>query len=760
MKKAISEEEAVRLDRDSLYIGNLNTVEFDLTLPGKGQYGSEISWESGHERLLTSEGKVTRPSYGMGDRVVPLYATFRRGSAVAVKTYEVRILEEENKLRAEKVYPVKTTVQAGKKCYLPLTAIVVTQDGDTIPHPVTWYEGGSIFFQESGKYRAKGVLTGTSVSVEAEILVSDSLKVEKADRVPSVRECSEAVVRLLAGSAFYDAQERMREFLLSVDDEQMLYNFRKASGLDVRGASPMEGWDSPDSQLRGHTTGHYMSALALCYQATGDERIKEKALYMVKSMEECQRAFGDVPGIQEGFLSGYSEEQFDLLEKYTAYPTIWAPYYTLHKIFAGLLDCYQYVHSKEALAVCEKLGMWVYRRLSGLGRGQRSRMWSMYIAGEFGGMNAVMAQLYRLTGREEFLRGSRLFDNDKLFYPLRERIDALSTMHANQHIPQILGAMEIFKATGEKEWFDLSEFFWETVTDAHTYATGGTGEGEMFHERNRIGDLLTKNTEETCASYNMLKLTKELYQYQPSTVYMDYYEKTVLNHILSTQDRQATGETTYFLPLGPGMKKEFLKENSCCHGTGMESHFKYREGIYFHDSDSIYLNLFIPSKLWWEDRDILIRQEEDHTCPGKIRVFIKGTGFDILKIRKPGWAKDYRILEDGKQVGIRPDENGYLRIDGDFSKGKEYELIFPYCFRILRTPDRPDTAALRYGPHIMAAISEEQDFIPVSFDESDVDTKMKRLGDGLEFACGGRRWIPLSRVENEAYHVYFICKIR
>ncbi|XCP84865.1 beta-L-arabinofuranosidase domain-containing protein [Roseburia hominis] len=758
MKRVFAEEEAVRLDRDSLYIGNLNTVEFDLTLPKKGQYGSEITWESGHERLLTSEGKVTRPTYGMGDRVVPLLATFRFGSAVATKTFEVRILEEENKLCVKSVYPVKAVTQAGEKHYLPQAAIVETPDGDTIPYPVSWEGEGSVCFDSPGEYQAEGFLTGTKVPVIARIRAVETLEKKKSDPQMRVQECRSARIRLLEGSEFYNAQERMKEFLLSVDDEQMLYNFRKASGLDTRGASPMEGWDSPDSQLRGHTTGHYMSALALCYHATGEKRIKEKALYMVKSMRECQKAFSDVPGIQEGFLSGYSEEQFDLLEEYTPYPTIWAPYYTLHKIFAGLLDCYQYVQAAEALEISEKLGQWVCRRLKRLTHEQLGRMWSMYIAGEFGGMNAVMAQLYRLTGKEEFLSCARLFDNDKLFYPLKEQVDALSTMHANQHIPQILGAMELYKATGEEEFFEISEFFWRTVTGFHSYATGGTGEGEMFHERNKIGALLTKNTEETCASYNMLKLTKELYQYQPKASYMDYYETTVLNHILSTQDRRATGESTYFLPLGPGMKKEFLCENSCCHGTGMESHFKYREGIYFYDADTIYLNLFIPSEMWWEDRDVLIRLE-DTAFSGTFRVFVKGAGLRTLKFRKPAWAREHRILEGKETLDMQPDENGYLQIGGDFSGGREYELTFSYHFQILRTPDRPEMAALRYGPYIMAVISEEQDFIPVSFDESDVDTKMKRE-EGLGFVCDGRRWIPLNQVENEAYHVYFICKIR
>lgn len=756
-KEYLSDEEIVQQDMDSLYIGNLNTVEFDLTLPHVGKYGSEITWKSGHDVFLTNDGKVRRPSYGMGNREISLYADFQYGKASGRKVYEVRILEEENKLCVSRVYPVCVRAGAGRMMYLPKAAIVDTRDGDTIPHPVEWNHGSRVLFEKPGMYFLEGKLAGTEVPVTAEVTVEEHLSEEKKNTEPVVRECSEAKIRLLEGSEFYEAQERMKGYLLSVDDDQMLYNFRKASGLDTRGAASMDGWDSEESQLRGHTTGHYMSALALCYQATGDEKIKEKAVYMVQGMNECQTAFERVEGIHEGFLSAYSEEQFDLLEEYTPYPDIWAPYYTLHKIFAGLLDCYRYIGSEKALHIAEKLGTWVWKRLSALSHEKLAKMWSMYIAGEFGGMNAVMAELYDLTRREEFLRCAKIFDNDKLFYPLEQKKDALSTMHANQHIPQILGAMEIFKATGEKKYFDISEFFWHTVISAHAYATGGTGEGEMFHESGKIGALLTKNTEETCASYNMLKLTKELFQYHPDVRYMDYYERTVTNHILATQEKRVTGESTYFLPLGPGMKKEFLCENSCCHGTGMESHFKYREGIYFYDEDSIYLNLFIPSELRWEEKDIFVRLETGCENPEQMKVFVKRSGLNTIKIRKPDWLGDYSIKEAGEEIQILADADGYFRISGDFTEGKVLELDFPYSFRILRAPDEQEKAALQFGPYIMAAISEEQEFIRVPFDEHDVDSRMERK-ENLEFVCEGRRWIPLCKVGEEVYHVYFICK--
>lgn len=563
-------------------------------------------------------------------------------------------------------------------------------------------------------------------------------------------ECTNVRVTLLEGSECFHAKERMKEYLLSVDDDQMLYNFRTTAGLSTKGADCMTGWDAPDGLLRGHTTGHYLSALACAYHSDQDGRMKRKAEYMVESLAGCQEALSHMQGVKDGFLSAYKEEQFDLLEKYTPYPRIWAPYYTLHKILAGLLDCYEYAGIAKALDIAEGIGVWVWRRLSRLPDEQRIRMWSLYIAGEFGGINAELFRLGRITGKTVYVRCARLFDNENLLEPMEKHRDVLAGMHANQHIPQMLGALELYKCTGERRYYDAARFFWETVTEAHIYATGGTGEKEIFHGKGEIGAYLTDSTQETCASYNMLKLTSRLFQYEWDSRYMDYYEQALLNHILVTQDKRVTGESTYFLPVQPGAIKEFKYENSCCHGTGMESPFRYRDGIYHLRDGCVYVNLFLPSELRWEDQDMTVRQTFDTDHTGRIALYIKGSGRHTVKIRKPGWCReDCRILCGGKAWDFRADEKGYLEMSQDFTDGVELKLELPFHYQLVRTPDRPDLAAVRYGPYILAARSDSREFISLP-------SAQEYTEEALESFCRGMQMVPLWEVGEEAYHVYFL----
>lgn len=747
--------EIVEKDRDALYIGNIRTVEFDLKLPSKGENGSRITWESGHDRIISPDGKVTRPKFGMGNRVVPLTAVLSCGQAQTKRVFQVRVLEEENKIQIEEVFPISLEAEKGKLCCLPTAAAVRTREGRVISHQIEWENHGEVTFDHVGTFTETGVIAGTKYPVTAVVEVRDHLQPAYKSREPFVHALSKETA-LCGDSWFLRAQHWSEAFLLSVNDDQMLYNFRTASGLDTKGAPAMIGWDAPDSKLRGHTTGHYLSGLALCYRATGNKAIREKAVYMCRSLEECQDAFGRMAGIHEGFLSGYDETQFDLLEQYVRYPEIWAPYYTLHKILAGLLDCYEYAGIDTGLQVASRLGEWVYRRLSRLAPHTRKTMWSIYIAGEFGGMNEVMARLYQLTGNEDYLQGARFFDNDKLFFPLLQNIDALDGMHANQHIPQVIGCMKLFEVTGEKKYYDMASTFWKNVTRDHAYVIGGTGEGEMFHGPGEIGRILTKNTAESCASYNMLKLTKALCRYQLDSRYMDYYERVMFNHIASSCDHAPTGASTYFMPLAPGYHKEFDDENSCCHGTGLENHFRYTDSLYFANEESVYVNLFVPSELRMKDLSIVQRVDAEN--PGHITLAVEGDGRYALGIRVPGWCEgNWTVTMDGAAVPAERDERGYLTVQADWTTKKCLEVQFPCTLRVEPTPDVPDTAALLYGPYVLAALTDSTDYLQLPFsDRKELDRVEKR--EGLRFCYGDLTFVPLCAICHEGYQVYFKCR--
>nr|WP_314461585.1 beta-L-arabinofuranosidase domain-containing protein [uncultured Clostridium sp.] len=748
--------EIVEMDKEALYIGNTRTVEFDLKLPVKGTNGSDIRWVTGHDRIIGTDGKVTRPKFGMGTRIVKLTAIISFEQEEAVREFEVRVLEEENKIIIKKVHPMHLAACAGSNLCLPGAAIVDTEDGKTIAHETDWDGGGEVFCEKPGTMYVKGLISGTKVPVCAEVEVKADMDSGIVKEEPKIEVKPKWKVRLSVGSFFYRAQGWFEEFLLSVNNDQMLYSFRDAAGLDKKGAPEMIGWDAPDSKLRGHTTGHYLSALALCYHATGNTKIADKAHDMVQSLRECQVSLVRSRGCKKGFLSAYLEEQFDQLEQYVRYPEIWAPYYTLHKILAGLLDCYEYIEDMTAMQMADELGEWVYNRLSACTRRQRNKMWSLYIAGEYGGMNDAMARLYAYTGKPHHLEAAGFFDNDQLFYPLKEKVDVLDGVHANQHIPQIAGCMKLFEATGEKRYHDIAEFFWKAVTEAHSYVIGGTGEGEMFHEPGKIGRQLTKNTAESCASYNMLKLTQELYKYHPDVSYADYYERTLYNHIAASCEHAPTGGSTYFMPLAPGYNKDFEDENSCCHGSGLESHFKYGDAIYAKAGQEIFVNLFIPSVLEWEDGSLMMETETD--MPSKVHIEVEAAsrmGY-VLKVRRPYWSRlNSSLTVDGVLQKAETDAHGYFTVPCD--KGNTHIFMEFECRPYLEeVPDVKGLVSIMYGPYVMAALTEEDTFLELPFHAKNLEDELKPDGElSLVYEKAGIRFVPLSRICHEKYQVYF-----
>lgn len=742
-KDELSIEEILKSDVESIYIGNLNTVESKIHFPQRGKSGSEFVWHTDESRFIDSEGNVYRPLHGMGNRKVNLkVVAYYQGKSLE-KEFVATVLQEAKETIVKSVEPVKVFAKLGQKPMMPTVVIVHCLDGRCMTMPVVWNEFEALSLE--GIVSVEGRIEGCEQTPCAEIhycnLLPQENTISKKVEFPSVSN-----VELLPGTLYYKYQQLMIKYLLDCDDDQLLYNFRKAAGLDTLGAAPMTGWDEESCNLKGHTTGHYLSGLALAWGATRNEKLMEKLVYVVNELQKCQDAFAQKENYHKGFLSAYSEEQFDLLEKFVKYPEIWAPYYTLDKIMSGLYDCYSIAGIETAKVILIKMGDWVYDRLSRLSKEVLDKMWSMYIAGEYGGMLGTMVKLYRISHSSKHLMAARLFDNEKLFYPMEHCHDTLEDMHANQHIPQIIGAIDMFTTTGEQRYWNIAKNFWDIVTKGHIYCIGGVGETEMFHRAGTTCHYLTEKSAESCASYNLLRLTGEIFSYLPEGKYMDYYDNTLRNHILTSCSHQPDGGTTYFMPLGPGECKEYsTTENTCCHGTGMESRFRYMEHIYSYNEKNLYINLFISSKL------SNIEEMEIKADKEKIVITSLQDMKRKLKIHIPSWMrKKHTVYINGEEKKNLEEEHGYITIEEYCKKGDKIVICGQMEFSVFSNDSEGKLANIAYGPYIMAAISPKTEMLKLPN-----VSEFEELDEEYHFMNHGILYMPFAMVDEEPHHVYF-----
>jgi uncharacterized protein len=505
-------------------------------------------------------------------------------------------------------------------------------------------------------------------------------------------------VRLLDGP-FRDAMVRDQKYLLELDADRLLHSFRVTAGLTST-AQPFGGWEDPKGELRGHSMGHYLSACAMMYAGTGDARFKDKADAIVAELAKVQQAL-PAKGFNPGFLSAYPEEFFDRVDKRVQ---VWAPYYTLHKIMAGLLDMYVYCDSQQALTVVTRMADWVKFRVDRLTDEQQQAALNT----EFGGMNEVLANIYSVTGNPEYLRIAHKFDHKRLFDQWAAGEDKLDGLHGNTQFPKAIGAAREYEITGEKRFYDIASFFWQRVALARSFVIGGNTDGESFFPIDTFSKHLGPSSTETCNTYNMLKLTRHMFALDPATEKMDFYERGLFNHILASQD-PATGMMCYYVPLRPGAFKTYsTPDNSfwCCVGTGMENPAKYGDTIYFHDDQSLYLNLFIASQLTWKDKGLVVRQEtrfpEQDTA--KLTFELKKPVRLALKVRYPSWAQTGMTLTiNGKnQPGIgKP--GSYVTVgEREWKNGDVVQVRLPMSLRMEAMPDDPNMIALLYGPIVLA----------------------------------------------------------
>jgi DUF1680 family protein len=520
----------------------------------------------------------------------------------------------------------------------------------------------------------------------------------------------------IAAGPFKQAMEADERFLLVLEPDRLLADFREHAGLKAKGAR-YGGWES--SGLAGHTLGHYLSACALEYAATGDKRFLEKVNYIVKELDECQQArktgyLGAIPGedsVWAQVAAGRIKSRgFDLNGG-------WSPWYTVHKIMAGLLDAYLYCNNNTALVVEKKMADWTSKEINHLPDSLIQKM----LLCEYGGMNEVLVNTYTLTKEKKYLDLSYKFHDVRILDSLAANLDVLPGKHSNTQIPKVIGCIRRYEVTGQKKDSVIAGFFWNTVTQHHSYAPGGNSNYEYLGPADKLNDYLTDNTMETCNSYNMLKLTRHLFSLQPDAHYMDFYERALYNHILASQNHE-DGMMCYFVPLRMGTRKEFsdtFNTFTCCVGSGMENHVKYGESIYFQGADgSLYVNLFIPSRLQWKEKNVVIEQVTSIPADDKVTLTIntKEPATFAVRIRKPRWVQaGWKINVNGEtDRGVTVGTDGYITVKRNWKNGDKITLELPMNVYKESMPDNPDRIALFYGPVVLAGVLGNTEPDPVS----------------------------------------------
>jgi DUF1680 family protein len=574
-------------------------------------------------------------------------------------------------------------------------------------------------------------------------------------------------VQLLDGP-FKTAMKADEAYLLSINPDRLLSEFRSHSGLKPKGAK-YEGWES--SGLAGHTLGHYMSAIAMHYASTGDAEFLKRANYIVTELDECQkvRKTGYIGAIPKEDTIWAEVAKGEIRSRGFDLNGGWSPWYTVHKVFAGLLDVYLYCGNKQALKISEGLANWTGGTIKNLNDEQLQKM----LFCEYGGMAETFVNLYALTGNKKYLDLSYKFYDKRILDPLAEKQDVLPGKHSNTQIPKVIASARRYELTGDKKDEVIANFFWETVVNNHSYVTGGNSNYEYLGEPRKLNDKLTENTTETCNTYNMLKLTRHLFAVNPSAGLMDYYEKALYNHILASQNHD-DGMMCYFVPLRMGGKKDYsspFTSFTCCVGSGMENHVKYNESIYFRGSDgSLYVNLFIPSVLNWKDKGITIKQETTLPQSDKITFTIGATKpiKFAIRIRQPKWTTGSLLKVNGKTLQVSKDSAGYLVVNRTWKNNDLIEFITPESIYTESMPDNANRRALFYGPVLLAGVLGETEPDPLNgvpvFVTSETDpNKWLQMVDKSQLGFrtaniaqpADVKLIPFNQTKNEYYSVYW-----
>ncbi|SFV17698.1 glycoside hydrolase family 127 protein [Pseudoduganella namucuonensis] len=585
-----------------------------------------------------------------------------------------------------------------------------------------------------------------------------------------------SAVRLLDGP-FLRSQSLNARYLESLNCDRLLHNFRKNSGLAPK-APVYGGWEA-EGLCPGHTLGHFLSACSMLWASTGREGMRARIDYVVGELLACQEA---APG---SLVCGFPDGDTQLRNCLEGRPVVGVPWYTLHKLMAGLRDTFVHLRNAQALALLVRVADWVDEAARPVDEPRFQKMLDL----EHGGMSEVLSDLHTLTGEVRYLRLAERFCHQKLLAPLAEGRDTLDGLHSNTQIPKVIGFARLHKLTGQAHYRQAARYFWRTVVEQRSFATGGHGDNEHFFPPAEVEKHLSSaTTMETCCTYNMLRLTRALFAAQPSVAHADFYERALFNGILASQDPDS-GMFTYFQATRRSYPKLYCThEHSffCCTGTGMENHAKHGDSIYFHQRDVLYVNLYMASDLRWADQGARLRQTTSFPERGGSRLTLRlerPTKL-VLKLRHPGWCRQMSVRLNGRKL-IDSDQAGrYVELARTWRDGDVLDVDLPMHVHLAPLPNAPQLAALMYGPLVLAAriagpamapgadlvagnvsygktFTETLEILPLRLGGAGLDGAVRRGTGALAFHLSGPdlgegyELLPFHRIAHGYYNLYW-----
>jgi len=508
----------------------------------------------------------------------------------------------------------------------------------------------------------------------------------------------------LTGGPLKHAQDITAQYLLELEPDRMMAFYRIRAGLEPK-AEGYGGWDGAGRNLTGHIAGHYLSAVSLMYTATGDTRFLERAGYLVAEMAKVQDANGNgyVGALEEGQEKFAEVSRGDIRSGGFDLNGLWAPWYTLHKTYAGLRDAYRHTGNRAALAVEIKFAEWAQGVMATLDYDQDQKMLNT----EFGGMGEVFADLYADTGDHRWLTLSDRFEHEVVVGPLSRHVNNLGGLHGNTQIPKLIGSLTRFITTGKHEDGEAARFFWDAVVNQHTFASGGHGKDEYFGPPDELSERVDGRTAEACNIYNMLKMTRTLFALEPDIRFAEFQERSLFNHVLASIDPD-DARVCYMVPVGRGVEHEYqdkFHDFTCCVGTGMESHALHGDGIYYEAGNRLWVNIYAPSTMKWAEAGLTLTMETSFPDgdDATITLTLDAPSKFTLALRRPSWAGNgFTVTVNGEALEMLPDAGSYVEIDREWSSGDTVSLTLPKTLRTESLPDNANRVSLLWGPLVLA----------------------------------------------------------